>query len=124
MLQNRGTSYIAPSEPCAEGVGTVGARTSPLLPNPACSMCGVRGIRTHDDVAAIAVFKTAAQRHGIACLRAGSLDLLRGSVRVGESLSEVGGVLHAVPPKPHEERDVTLLEPHVPRLRAYMEAHP
>jgi integrase len=60
----------------------------------------------------------------IAGLRAGSLDLLRGSVRVRESLSEVGGVLHAVPPKTYEERDVTLLEPHVPRLRAYMDAHP
>ncbi len=56
----------------------------------------------------------------IAGLRMQALDLLRGNVRVRESLSEVGGVMHSVPPKTYAERDVTLLPPHVPRLRVYL----
>lgn len=60
----------------------------------------------------------------IAGLRMRSLDLLHGRVRVRESLSEVGGKMHAVPPKTYEDRDVTLLPPHIPRLRAYLDAQP
>jgi len=60
----------------------------------------------------------------IAGLRMGSLDLLRGNVRVRESLSEVGGVMHSVPPKTYADRDVTLLPPHVPRLRDYLATQP
>lgn len=60
----------------------------------------------------------------IAGLRMKSLDLVRGKVRVRESLSEVKGELHAVPPKTYAERDVQLLPPHIPRLRAYLAAQP
>jgi integrase len=60
----------------------------------------------------------------IAGLRARNLDLLRGLVRVRESLSEVGGELHAVQPKTYAEREVALLRPHIPRLREYIESQP
>ncbi len=60
----------------------------------------------------------------IAGLRMRNLDLLRGVVRVRESLSEVGGQLHAVAPKTYAARDVQLLPPQVPRLRAYIAGQP
>ncbi len=41
-----------------------------------------------------------------------------------ESLSEVGGQLHAVAPKTYAARDVQLLPPQVPRLRAYIASQP
>lgn len=48
-------------------------------------------------------------RFGELCaLKVSSLDLLRGSVQVRESISEVAGVAHVVPPKTGERRTVPL----------------
>lgn len=60
----------------------------------------------------------------VTALRMANLDLLRGVVRVRESVSEVGGELHSVPPKTYEDRDVRLPPTLVALLREYVASQP
>jgi integrase len=60
----------------------------------------------------------------IGALRMERVDLLRGTVRVVESISEVGGVRHFVPPKTGEERTVVLPPTLVLQLGDYLAGAP
>lgn len=60
----------------------------------------------------------------VSALRMENLDLLHGMARVRESVSEVGGLLHSVPPKTYEDRDVTLPPRLVTMLRDYVASQP
>jgi integrase len=60
----------------------------------------------------------------VTALRMANLDLLRGVARVRESVSEVGGELHSVPPKTYEDRDVSLPPTLVAMLRDYVAGQP
>lgn len=60
----------------------------------------------------------------IAALRMKRVDLLRGRVRVEESLSEVSQVQYLLPPKTGEARTVTLPASLTPMLRDYLDTQP
>lgn len=57
-------------------------------------------------------------------LRWENVDLLRGRIRVAESVSRVGLDVHIVPPKNGRVRSVSLFKDVAAKLRAYAEIHP